>query len=122
MGKLFLGATCFMAFIDGGLTALIVATVVGAASYGVVKSNLNGASTQICDAAEEALQAKVDAIKDSDLRKQAQEAMAKKMKEIRKRREEDNWGAEEVSKLVALGIFAFPPAAIGVAAHLLTKE
>lgn len=122
MGKLLIGVTGLMALMDGGLTALIVAAALGTGAYAVCNSELGDTSTKICDAAEESLQRQVDAIENPHLRKAAEAEMQKKLKEIRKRRDDDNFGAGEVSRLIALGTFAFPPAAIGVAAHLIKKN
>ena len=111
-----------MALVDGGLSALIVGTILAGGTYVVCNDTLSKSSQNICDAAEESLQAKVDAITDPKAKKDAEAVMAKKMKDIKKRREDDNWGADEVAKIIALGTFAFPPAAIGVAAHLIRKN
>ena len=122
MEKIFVGTTCLLALMDGGLSALILATCLGGGAYAVVNSDLSSTSTKICDAAEESLQRQVDAVKNPEDRKQAQAAMDKAMKKIAKRREDDDFGAGEVARLIALGVFAFPPAAIGVAAHLIHRN
>lgn len=122
MEKLFVGVTLVMAALDGGLSALLVGTLLAGGTYVVCNDVLSGTSKKICDAAEESLQEKVDAIEDLKQRKVAEMAMTRQLKEIRKRRDNDNWGADEVSKLVALGVFAFPPAALAVGAHLIRKR
>lgn len=111
-----------MALMDGGLSALILATALGGGAYAVSKNTLNGTSQKICDAAEESLQRQVDAVKDPKRKQAAEAEMVKKMKEIQKRRDDDDFGSEEVSKLIGIGVFAFPPAAIGVAAHLIKQN
>lgn len=122
MEKLFVGTTLLLAAFDGGLSALLVGTALAGGTYVVCSNTLGSTSQKICDAAEETLQAKVDAISDPKKKKIAEAVMARKLKEIKKRREDDDWGAEEVAKIIALGTFAFPPAALGVAAHLIRKN
>lgn len=122
MGKLFITTTLILAAVNGALGAVVVGAVLATGSYFVFKGSLGSTASKIYDAAEESIQRQVDAEPDPELKRAIKQTAERRLKEIRKRRDTDNFGADETARMVALGVFAFPPAAIGVAAHMINKQ
>lgn len=119
-GNIVIGTTLAVAFIDGGLTACIVALGAGAVSYGMTRRIANMKPQQILAYQRRIHEMNYERAKANGKNEEDLKAMKKdsevQIAQLEKTFEEQRWGNKEMAVLVGVGTFAFPPFAVPVIA------
>ena len=122
-GWWFVGGTCALAALNGALLPMLAAAGAGWAATKFVGNLMEGPVNEIYSKTESDMRARVDGIKDKELRAKAERQLKKDLESLARTRAIDDAGRREAAKIAGVGVFAAPAAAVlaGVAV-LATRE
>ena len=111
-GCLLLGTTCAIAWLDGGLSALVVGSAVGGGTYWAARRNLNTLPGKVLKQQKAALEHKMKLnlpahASPEDIREAKREAKEAQQK-LEAVQAEQQWGNKELAALAGLAAFCCP--------------
>lgn len=112
-GAIVVGATVLIAALDGGLTALVVASVLGGGAYVCTRRTMNHSPRRILEIQRTLLEGQVqqaveDGLPDEDV-KALRKRIAEEIEQLSAVTEGQRWGNKEMAAAVGVASFACPP-------------
>lgn len=111
-GWTFVGTTLGIAALNGALLPLIGAAGAGYVACKAIKTMTSRSVDSIYEKTERDMRARVEAIPDKEVRSREEKQLRKDLATLQKTREKDDIGRNEAAKLMGVGVFAFPAAAV----------